>query len=116
MFANTLALVDEADISHAHVFPYTPRAGTPAARMPQVEPEVARARAATLRAASAARLARRLARQIGTVQRVLVERPGDRGHAPDFSEVRLAAPLPVGSVHDVAIVAAAPDHLTGTIA
>lgn len=116
MFANTLALVEEADITHAHVFPYSPRAGTPAARMPQVEPEVARARAATLRAASAARLAHRLARQVGTVQRVLVERPGDRGHAPDFSEVRLAAPLPIGSVHDVTIVAAAPDHLTGTIA
>ncbi|MBW6529332.1 MiaB/RimO family radical SAM methylthiotransferase [Sphingomonas sp. RRHST34] len=116
MFANTLALVDEADITHAHVFPYSPRAGTPAARMPQVEPEVARARAATLRAASTARLANRLARQVGTVQRVLVERPGDRGHAPDFSEVRLAAPLPIGSVHDVTIVAAAPDHLTGTIA
>ena len=116
MFVNTLALVEQADITHAHVFPYSPRAGTPAARMPQVEPEVARARAATLRAASAARLARRLACLVGTVQRVLVERPGDRGHAPDFSEVRLAAPLPVGSVHDVTIVAAAPDHLTGTIA
>ncbi|MGK6324038.1 MiaB/RimO family radical SAM methylthiotransferase [Sphingomonas sp. DT-51] len=116
MFANTLALIEQADITHAHVFPYSPRAGTPAARMPQVEPEVARARAATLRAASAARLAHRLARQVGTVQRVLIERPGDRGHAPDFSEVRLAAPLPIGSVHDVTIVSAAPDHLTGTIA
>ncbi|MBW6525743.1 MiaB/RimO family radical SAM methylthiotransferase [Sphingomonas sp. RHCKR7] len=116
MFANTLALIEQADITHAHVFPYSPRAGTPAARMPQVEPEVARARAATLRAASAARLARRLAAQVGTVRRVLVERPGDRGHAPDFSAVRLAAPLPIGSVHDVTIVAAAPDHLTGTIA
>ncbi|WP_394647050.1 MiaB/RimO family radical SAM methylthiotransferase [uncultured Sphingomonas sp.] len=116
MFANTLGLIDEADITHAHVFPYSPRAGTPAARMPQVAPATARARAAQLRAAASARLARRLATQVGSVRRVLVEKPGDRGHAPDFAEVRLPSPAPVGSVVAVTVTAAAPDHLTGTIA
>ena len=116
MFANTLGLIDEADITHAHVFPYSPRAGTPAARMPQVAPATARARAARLRAAASARLARRLAAQVGSVRRVLVEKPGDRGHAPDFAEVRLPSPAPVGSVVAVTVTAAAPDHLTGTIA
>ena len=113
MFANTLALIDEADITHAHVFPYSPRAGTPAARMPQVAPAVARDRAARLRAAAAARLARRLAAQVGTVQPVLVEKPGDRGHAPDFSAVRLPAPFPIGGIVAVTITAATPDHLVG---
>ena len=116
MFANTLAFVEAGDVSHAHVFPYSPRAGTPAARMPQVAATVARARAVRLRAAAGARLAARLAAQVGTVQAVLVERPGDRGHAPDFAEVRLPAPHPVGSIVAVTVTAAAPDHLTGTIA
>ncbi|WP_159759622.1 MiaB/RimO family radical SAM methylthiotransferase [Sphingomonas sp. 8AM] len=116
MFANTLALIDEADITHAHVFPYSPRSGTPAARMPQVAPAVARDRAARLRAAAAARLARRLAAQVGTVQPVLVEKPGDRGHAPDFTAVRLPTPSPIGGIVAVTITAAAPDHLTGSIA
>jgi threonylcarbamoyladenosine tRNA methylthiotransferase MtaB len=116
MFANTLAIVQACDITHAHVFPYSPRAGTPAARMPQVAPDVARARAARLRAASAALLARRLTAQVGTVQPVLVEKPGDRGHAPDFSAVRLPLPARVGDIIPVRITAAAPDHLTGTLA
>ncbi|KQN93611.1 2-methylthioadenine synthase [Sphingomonas sp. Leaf231] len=116
MFANTLALIEEGDITHAHVFPYSPRAGTPAARMPQVAPAVARARAARLRATAAARLERRLTAHVGSVQQVLVERPGDRGHAPDFTEVRLASPCPIGSIVAVTVTAAAADHLTGTIA
>lgn len=114
MFANTLALIDDADITHAHVFPYSPRAGTPAARMPQVAPAVARDRAARLRTAAAARLAARLAAQVGTVQPVLIEKPGDRGHAPDFAEVRLSAPSRIGSIVAATITAAAGDHLTGT--
>ncbi len=114
MFANTLALIDDADITHAHVFPYSPRAGTPAARMPQVAPAVARDRAARLRTAAAARLAARLATQVGTVQPVLIEKPGDRGHAPDFAEVRLSAPSRIGSIVAATITAAAGDHLTGT--
>ncbi|MEH3046809.1 MiaB/RimO family radical SAM methylthiotransferase [Sphingomonas adhaesiva] len=119
MFANTLAAIEDGAIAHAHVFPYSPRAGTPAARMPQIDPAVARARAARLRAASARVLARHLAAQVGTCQPVLIERPGDRGHAPDFASVRLAAPSPshpIGSVAAVTITAATADHLIGTIA
>ncbi len=109
------ARLDDADIVHAHIFPYSPRAGTPAARMPQVAPAVARDRAAALRAAAAARLGKRLADQVGTVQPVLVEKPGDRGHAPDFAEVRLPSSFPIGSIVAVTVTAAAADHLTGTI-
>jgi threonylcarbamoyladenosine tRNA methylthiotransferase MtaB len=113
MFADSLALVAECDIVHAHIFPYSPRAGTPAARMPQVEPAVRRERAARLRAAAAERRASWLARLIGTTQQVLVERPGDRGHAGNFAEVRLAHPVEPGTVHLVAITGATDTQLLG---
>ena len=89
MAANSLALIDDCDIVHAHIFPYSPRAGTPAARMPQVEPEVRRERAARLREASAKRKAAWLSGLVGTSQGVLIEAPGDRGHTANFAEVRL---------------------------
>jgi threonylcarbamoyladenosine tRNA methylthiotransferase MtaB len=113
MFANTLALLHDCDIVHAHVFPYSERDGTPAARMPQVAPELRRERAARLRAAAEARKARWLASLVGTTQAVLVEKPGDRGHTPGFAEARLAGSHPVGAVLSARITAASP-HLTGT--
>jgi len=89
MFANTLALTADCDVVHGHIFPYSPRAGTPAARMPQVEVEVVKARAKQLRDAAERQRAAWLDGQIGTMQAILVERPGDRGHTPNFAEVRL---------------------------
>ncbi|MBN8811506.1 MULTISPECIES: tRNA (N(6)-L-threonylcarbamoyladenosine(37)-C(2))-methylthiotransferase MtaB [Sphingomonas] len=103
MFENTLALIGECGIVHAHIFPYSPRAGTPAAKMPQVEPEVVKARAARLRAAAARIRAAWLQSLVGSTQQVLVERPGDRGHAGNFAEVRLA-PSQVGEIVSLKIV------------
>ena len=85
----SLQLIEDCDIVFAHVFPYSPRAGTPAARMPQVDAQVARARAAALRAAAAARRARWLDTLIGTEQSVLIERADGRGHTGAFAEARL---------------------------
>ncbi|RDE06274.1 tRNA (N(6)-L-threonylcarbamoyladenosine(37)-C(2))-methylthiotransferase MtaB [Sphingomonas aracearum] len=96
--ANTLAILDDCDVVHAHVFPYSPRPGTPAARMPQVPVAVAKARAAALRTHAAARRARWLAGLVGTQQSVLVERPSTRGHAPCFAELHWATPLPLGAI------------------
>jgi len=87
--ANSLALIDDCDISLAHIFPYSPRPGTPAARMPQVAPGVIKARAGRLRAAAARRKAVWLQGLVGSRQRVLVER-GGRGHAENFAEVEIA--------------------------
>ncbi|WP_375270136.1 MiaB/RimO family radical SAM methylthiotransferase [Sphingomonas sp.] len=112
--ANTLAMVTECDITHAHVFPYSPRDRTPAARMPQVAPDLARARAAALRDASAQRRTGWLAAQVGTVQPVLIEKPGDRGHTPAFADLRLDAPARVGTIVDARVTAATPTHLIGT--
>jgi len=103
MFANTLALIDDCDIVHAHIFPYSPRDNTPAARMPQVEPETAKARAARLREAAERRRAAWLKSLIGTEQSVLVERPGDRGHAGNFADIRLAERAEIGSIQAVTI-------------
>ncbi|KQS01385.1 2-methylthioadenine synthase [Sphingomonas sp. Leaf357] len=110
MAANTLALIHDCDIVHAHIFPYSERAGTPAARMPQVPIPVRKARAARLRAAGAERRAAWLGGMIGTTQEILIERPGDRGHTPNFAEVRCDT-LAVGSIQEVSITGMTDTHL-----
>jgi threonylcarbamoyladenosine tRNA methylthiotransferase MtaB len=112
MAANSLSLIEECDIVFAHVFPFSPRAGTPAARMPQVEPEVARERARRLREASAARRAAWLCGLVGTRQRVLIER-GGTGHAENFAKVRPASPVSAGAIVDLHIVAVDGDTILG---
>jgi len=97
MFENTLKLVEECDITWLHVFPYSARAGTPAAKMPQVKMETRRARAARLRAAGEKAVARHLDSLVGRRLEVLVEQQGV-GRTPTFAEVKLPFPAPVGSV------------------
>lgn len=115
MFANTLALIDDCDIVHAHIFPYSARDGTPAARMPQVAPGVVKARAAALRARATMRRARWLDSLVGTRQAILVERPGDRGHAGNFAEV-LLPPTEVGTIASVKIERVQDGKLIGAAA
>ncbi len=85
-FENTLSLIDDCDLAFLHVFPYSPRPGTPAARMPAVGGKVVKARAERLRAKGAEALERHLARQVGRTLPVLVEREG-LGRAADFTEI-----------------------------
>ena len=85
-FDNTLALIADADLAYLHVFPFSPRPGTPAARMPQVARDVIKARAARLRAAGDAALVHHLDRLIGRRVIALVERPG-QARAEDFTEI-----------------------------
>ena len=112
MAANTLALIDDCDIVHAHIFPYSPRAGTPAARMPQVPAEMRKARAAKLREAAVRRRGVWLRSLIGSEQAVLVERPGDRGHAGNFADVRLTGACEIGSIQNVVVTGVADGILT----
>jgi threonylcarbamoyladenosine tRNA methylthiotransferase MtaB len=102
MFENTLALVEEASLSFLHVFPFSPRPGTPAARMPQLPRAVVKARAERLRQAGAAALGRHLDRQVGRTVRALVEKPGV-GRAEDFTEVAFAGEAPPGAVVELTI-------------
>src|SRR5690606_11611071 len=76
MFENSLAIIEECGLTHLHVFPFSPRKGTPAARMPQLRREIVKERAARLRAAGNAAYRKHLAALSGTRQRVLVERKG----------------------------------------
>jgi threonylcarbamoyladenosine tRNA methylthiotransferase MtaB len=114
MFANSLALIDDCDIIFGHIFPYSPRAGTPAARMPQVGRSIARERAATLREANARRRQNWLDRQIGATAAVLVERDGLTGHAENFAAVRLTAPAAPGTIIAVRMTARDGDRMIAT--
>jgi len=103
MFENSLALVRDCRIVHGHIFPYSPRPGTPAARMPQVPPAIIRDRAARLREACAQQRERWLDSLIGTIQHVLVEGDGTRGHAGNFAPVLLPSPHVRGEIVSVRI-------------
>jgi len=91
MHENSVALVDECDIVMGHIFPFSPKRGTPAARMPQVPSAVVKERARRLREACARRKAAWLRGLVGTTQRVLVEKDG-RGHAENFAPVLVRRP------------------------
>ncbi len=107
MFRNSLALVEDCDLTYLHVFPYSARSGTPAAKMPQVKGDLRKSRAAELRAAGDLRLNAFLATQIGKTVSVLVERKGE-GRTGHYAPVRLTGcDAPAGRVMDVKIAAVA---------
>ncbi|HEX8624642.1 MAG TPA: tRNA (N(6)-L-threonylcarbamoyladenosine(37)-C(2))-methylthiotransferase MtaB [Allosphingosinicella sp.] len=91
MHENSLGLVEECDIVMGHVFPFSPKKGTPAARMPPAPPAVVKERARRLREACARRRAAWLEGLVGTTQRVLMEK-GGRGHAENFAPVMVRHP------------------------
>ncbi|KNG94547.1 tRNA (N(6)-L-threonylcarbamoyladenosine(37)-C(2))-methylthiotransferase MtaB [Pseudaestuariivita atlantica] len=97
MFANSLRLVDECDLTWLHVFPYSPRPGTPAARMPQVDGRAIKDRAARLRKAGEDAVQRHLSAQVGQTHAVLMENP-HMGRTPHFAEVTFDAPRPEGQI------------------
>ncbi|MGU3361496.1 tRNA (N(6)-L-threonylcarbamoyladenosine(37)-C(2))-methylthiotransferase MtaB [Methylobacterium sp. M6A4_1b] len=101
-FARSLDLVAECGLTHLHVFPYSARPGTPAARMPPVPGDVVRARAARLRAAGDAALTTYLASEVGRTRRVLTER-GGLGRTEAFTPVRLPSGTSPGILTDVTI-------------
>ena len=104
MFARSLDLVDDCGLTQLHVFPFSPRPGTPAARMPQLDRAVVKERAQRLREKGEAALARHLAAQVGASRRVLTER-GGIGRTEQFTPVRLAAPIEPGVFLDLSLPA-----------
>lgn len=110
MAANSARLAEEIGIAHLHVFPYSPRPGTPAARMPQLDRALIKARAAELRATADRLQATHLAAHVGTHQKLLVER-NEMAHTEDFTLV--AAPgMKAGSLVEVSIGGHDGRHLT----
>ncbi len=116
MFENTLRLIDEMKLAFVHVFPFSARAGTPAARMPQLPGPVIRSRAARLREAAAAAQARFQKELVGTTARVLVERSGTAGYSEHFARVRLAGTAAPGSIVSTTIAGTDAGGLIGHIA
>jgi threonylcarbamoyladenosine tRNA methylthiotransferase MtaB len=103
MFARSLDLIDECGLTHLHVFPFSARPGTPAARMPPVEHGLVKERAAALRQKGAAALRRHLDGEIGARRWVLTE-SGNVGRTEQFTQVRLPGPVAPGAILDLTIV------------
>jgi threonylcarbamoyladenosine tRNA methylthiotransferase MtaB len=103
MFENSLELVTECDLTWLHVFPYSARPGTPAARMPAVNGKDIKARAARLRAAGAAQVNRHLDAQLGKIHHILMESP-HMGRTEQFTEVKFEHAQPEGRIVTTAIL------------
>jgi len=112
MFEQSSTIVDEAGLTFLHVFPYSPRPGTPAARMPQLPKPVIKERAQQLRQKGETVLDAFLAGQIGQRRRVLVERQ-NRGHTQHMAPVRLTTPIPAGTLTDITVTGSAGGLLQG---
>jgi threonylcarbamoyladenosine tRNA methylthiotransferase MtaB len=111
--AASLDLLTAANITHLHVFPYSPRPGTPAAAMPQLDPAIIKDRAGALRQLGTKQLDRFLDQSIGTSDELLVE-SGNRGHGRHFSKIRLDGDyVPAGKVVSVEIIGREGDRLIG---
>ena len=98
MFQNSLDLVRQCQIVHGHIFPYSPKLGTPAAKMPQVPAGQIKARAKALREVVATERRAWLDTLTGSVQKIAVEKGGRAGHAENFAYVGLDRPMPEGSI------------------
>jgi threonylcarbamoyladenosine tRNA methylthiotransferase MtaB len=101
MFENSLSIIEECGLVHLHVFPFSPRKGTPAARMPQLDRGLVKERAARLRAAGDAAYARHLDSMIGSTLPVLVEKPGI-GRVPQFTPVTFGREIS-GGIHPMRV-------------
>ncbi|GAA6176147.1 tRNA (N(6)-L-threonylcarbamoyladenosine(37)-C(2))-methylthiotransferase MtaB [Sulfitobacter pacificus] len=110
MFENALALVEDCDLTWLHVFPYSARPGTPAARMPAVNGKVIKARAARLRAAGEAQVRRHLKAQVGRSHHVLMEN-ATMGRTEQFTEVHFETAQSEGQIVTATIRDAAENHL-----
>jgi threonylcarbamoyladenosine tRNA methylthiotransferase MtaB len=110
MARNTLDLVEDCGLVHLHVFRYSARPGTPAARMPAVPADLRKRRAARLREAGENALAHFLAAQVGGVTLALVERPGQE-RTPHYAQIAIPRLHAAGSLVSVRVAAARRDRL-----
>jgi len=110
MFENSLRIIDECGLTFLHVFPFSPRPGTPAARMPLLEQQIVKRRAALLREKGAERLKAFLARQVGEAHDVLVETP-KLGRTPQFALAHFTQQMTPGAIVRAVVTAANDDGL-----
>jgi threonylcarbamoyladenosine tRNA methylthiotransferase MtaB len=110
MALNSLKLLDDCDIVAAHIFPFSPRPNTPAARMPQLPREIVKARSAALRETAAERRSRWLDSLVGSAQQVLIENNA-KGHTDNFAPVTIEG-AKRGEIGEARITGRNDDHLT----
>ena len=116
MFANSLAIIEQCDIVHGHIFSYSPKQGTPAARMPQLDGDVIKCRAKLLRNAVARRAQDWRQMLVGSRQIVLAEMSGNSGYAANFARVKFDAPASRGQIVPVEITGVQDKQLIGRVA
>jgi len=115
MFEQSLDIVVQCDIVHGHIFPYSPREGTPAAKMPQVDGKLVKERAKLLRDKVSQRKKSWLATLVGSNQSVLVETSGKSGYAENFAKVEFDVPVEEGQLVKASIIAADKDKLRAKV-
>lgn len=119
MFENSRAIIAEIGIPWLHVFPYSARQGTPAAKIPPVDGNIVKARAKTLRQEGAMMKSAHLRSRIGDNDTALFEETSSKdfawGRLPDFSQIRVDNPTSAGSLGRVTVIGANDDHLIGTL-
>tara|TARA_R110000868_G_scaffold133663_3_gene345373 strand:- start:7676 stop:8941 length:1266 start_codon:yes stop_codon:yes gene_type:complete len=116
MFANSLAIIDQCDIVHGHIFPYSPKQGTPAAKMPQLDGNVIKERAKILRKTVARRAQQWRQTLVGSRQNILAEMSGSAGYAENFASVRLDGSASRGQIVAVEITGVQDKQLIGRMA
>jgi threonylcarbamoyladenosine tRNA methylthiotransferase MtaB len=114
MFENTLKIVEECDLTFLHVFPYSPREGTPAARMPQVKGDLIKERAGRLREVGHQNLKKALARFVGKEVSVLLETE-TQGHSEHFLKVDLTTSHSPGSIVKAKVLKAKESYLEAEV-
>jgi threonylcarbamoyladenosine tRNA methylthiotransferase MtaB len=115
MFENSLRIVEECGLTYLHVFPFSPRPETPAARMPQLDTGLVKDRARRLREAGEERLRRFLAAKIGSTESVLVE-TRELGRSEQFAQVKFAQAMMPGAIVRAHVIAANAHHLEARLA
>jgi threonylcarbamoyladenosine tRNA methylthiotransferase MtaB len=115
MFANSLKIIDDCGLTYLHVFPFSPRPGTPAERMPQLEKHIIKERAALLRAKGEQRLDSFLASELGAIRQVLVETEA-MGRTEHFAQVKFQSRMAPGAIVTAQVTGRGPSHLEARLA
>jgi threonylcarbamoyladenosine tRNA methylthiotransferase MtaB len=115
MFENSLNIVEDCGLTYLHVFPFSPRPGTPAAKMPQLDRDVVKARAARLRDIGNARLEAFLAREVGAMRQVLIETKLS-GRTEHFAQVKFESVMTPGAIVRAKVTGKGATHLEARLA
>ncbi|MGB5485107.1 tRNA (N(6)-L-threonylcarbamoyladenosine(37)-C(2))-methylthiotransferase MtaB [Parasphingorhabdus sp.] len=116
MFANSRSIIEQCDVVHGHIFPYSPKQGTPAEKMPQVDGQVIKSRAKTLRETVAQRAQSWRRSLVGSRQSILAEMSGDAGYSENFARIQIEGSVSKGQIVAVDITGINNEQLIGRVA